>query len=58
MGSDAVNSFDMQIYQTDWYLYPMELKKILPTIINVTQKSVVIKGFGTMAADRESFKKV
>lgn len=57
-GCDAVNSFDFEIGQIDWYLCPIEMKKMLPTIMNMAQKPVAIKGFGTMAADREIFKKV
>ena len=55
---DAINSYDMHIGQTDWYLYPIELKKMLPVIINMAQKPVVIKGFGSMPTNRELFKKV
>ena len=55
---DAINSFDMRIVQIDWYLYPIEMKKMLPVIINLAQKPVVIKGFGSMPTDRELFKKV
>lgn len=55
---DAVNAFDVEIGQLDWYLYPIGMKKTLPMIIKVAQKPVVIKGFGSMAANRELLKKV
>lgn len=55
---DAVNEFDMEISQIDWYLYPIEIRKMLPMIMNVAQKSIEVKWFGSMALDRETFKKV
>lgn len=57
-GCDALNSFDMEISQIDWYLYTIEMKKMLPMIINMAKKPVKFKWFGNSAADRETFKKV
>lgn len=57
-GCDAVNAFDTEIGQINWYLYPVEIKKMLPMIMNMAQKPVQIGGFGTMTTDRELFKKV
>lgn len=55
---DAVNAFDMEIVQSDWYLYPLKMKKMLPMIVNMAQKPVEIKWFGSSAANRDTFKKV
>ena len=57
-GCDTINAFDMEIGQIDWYLYPIEMKKILPVIINMVQKPIEFKWFGSMASDRETFKQV
>lgn len=56
--SNAVDSFDMEIGQTDWYLYPIKMKKMLPMMMIMAQKPAQLKWFGSMAADRELFKKV
>lgn len=58
IGCDAVDTFDMGIEQMDWYLYPTEMQKLLPTIINMAQKPVEFIWFGSMDVDRNSFKKV
>lgn len=55
---DAINAFDMEISQTDWYLYPHDMKKVLPMIMNVTQKPVEFKWFGSMSSCRDTFRKV
>lgn len=55
---DAFNSFDLDIGQIDWYLYPIVMKKMLPVILNMAQKPVEFKWFGSLAADRDTFKKV
>lgn len=57
-GCDAVNSFDLDIGQIDWYLYPIQMQKILPAVMNMAQKPVEFIWFGSMAADRDTFKKV
>lgn len=55
---DAINSFDVDISQLDWYLYSVKMKKMLPMIINMAQKPVDFKWFGSLASDRDTFKKV
>lgn len=57
-GCDAVNAFDISIGQIDWYSYPIEMQEMLPTIINMAQKPVEFKWFGSMAVDRETVKKI
>lgn len=42
----------------DWYKFPCEVQRLLPIIINNTQSSVVIKGFGNIDCTRERFKQV
>lgn len=44
--------------QFDWYLFPNEINQLLLIILPVVQKSVVIECFGTIACDRELFRKV
>lgn len=42
----------------DWYTFPIEIQRMLPIIINVSQKPVLISGFGNLLYTHESFKKV
>lgn len=44
--------------QFKWYLFPVEIRRNLPIILNYTQQSVDIKCFGSAACDRETFKYV
>lgn len=49
---------DNELKQLDWYLFPAEIQRILPAVINNVQKPVVIECFGIMIASREQFKVV
>lgn len=46
------------LYQSDWYLFPDELQRMLPTLLMATQRQVVPRGFGNLLCIRESFQKV
>lgn len=46
------------IDELDWYLFPMEIQRMLPIIMIAAQKPVVIRGFGNIACVREVFRKV
>lgn len=46
------------IEQFEWYLFSVEMQKRLPIIIINAQEAVVIKCFGSIISDRETFKKV
>lgn len=39
-------------------LYPLEIRRTLPTIFDTVQKPVLLKMFGSITASRETFKKV
>lgn len=41
-----------------WYLFPVEVQKMLPMILRFVQKPVVLKCFGSITTDRETFKNV
>lgn len=56
--SDAFSQNDDVLGQLQWYLMPIEIQKMLPPVIINTQKPIDIKFFGTMACNREQFKKV
>lgn len=61
LGQRTTNAFediDDIICQFDWYLFPIELKRMLPMFVNVAQQPVEIACFGSFKCSRETFKKV
>lgn len=46
------------VEQFDWYLFPTEIQRMLPLILNITQQPFEIVCFGSAAGDRETFKSV
>lgn len=57
--TDRFNIFNSTLCTTDWYGFPIELKRILVIFVAVTQKSVTLHGSGKTAFCRlEAFKKV
>lgn len=44
--------------QCDWYLYPIEVQRILPYMIQNNQKLTILYGYGNIAFKRETFKNV
>lgn len=42
----------------DWYLFPSELQRALPTVVQSAQEPSVIKCFGNVSCARQQFKKV
>lgn len=56
--SNAFEEINDVIVQSDWYLYPIEINRMLPTILIVTQHPVGLKCFGSIACNRETFKEV
>lgn len=46
------------IDQFNWYLFSLEIRKILPMILLSVQQPVEIRFFGSIACNRDSFKKV
>lgn len=51
-------SVDETLDEIDWYLYPIEMKRMLPIIMIVTQKPIYVELFGSITASRETFKRV
>lgn len=56
--SNAFSEIDGWIGELDWYLLPIEIKRILPTIILYVEQPFVVEFFGSMSCSREQFKKV
>lgn len=49
---------DELIYECDWYEFPLEIQRILPTVFLLGQQPVLLKGFANLICTREAFKKV
>lgn len=56
--SNKFEKIDDELYQLDWYLLPMKIQQMLPTIMMNTQPTMVIKCFGSFECNRDIFKKV
>lgn len=49
---------DDKINEFDWYLLPMNIKRMLPTMMINAQQPIYINCFGSLTCSRETFKKV
>lgn len=56
--NDAFGELAYAIVQFDWYLLPMEIKRMLPVIIAIAHKPFSLKCFGCIICTREVFIKV
>ena len=56
--NDAFNGLNLTIHQFDWYLFPIEIQRMLPMIIVVAQQPVTLECFGSISCSREVFKNV
>lgn len=60
-GQSVTNAFEEitdEIETFDWYLFPLELQRMLPMILMVAQQSVEFECFGSISIRREYFRKV
>lgn len=46
------------IANSKWYLFPISIRKILPTILINAQEEVYFECFGSIPCNRETFKRV
>lgn len=54
----AFNKLGYTIYQSNWYLQPIEIQRILPIIMISAKRTPIIQGFANVACTHETFKKV
>lgn len=54
----AFDELEFVMEQLDWYLFPIEIQRLLPIILISAQQSVTIQCFGSFATNRDTFKKV
>lgn len=51
-------TFDNELEQCDWYLFPIDTQKMLAIAIAHAQQPVIVRGFANIKFTRDSFKKV
>lgn len=56
--TDIVASFADVLEQFDWYSYSLDMQRLLLKVLLNVQKPVDMRCFGSIAANRETFKKV
>lgn len=56
--TDRFNQIENEIFQCNWYTYPMDIQRMLPIIISETQALFVLSGLGNIQCSREAFKNV
>lgn len=56
--TNAFSDINATVSRFDWYLYPIEIQKLLVQITMYAQKPVVIAFFGSIECSREQFRKV
>lgn len=56
--TNQFNVINHAINGCDWYLFPHEVQRILPTIMVSTQRPLILRGFVNVVCTREAFKNV
>lgn len=56
--SDSMLEMDNTIVQYDWHLFPYKVRRILPMVMQNTQKPIIIKCFGNVLCARIQMQKV
>lgn len=50
--------FNEELWQRDWYLFPIELQRMLVIFMLDTEQSMIIRGYGNIKCTRDAFKGV
>lgn len=56
--NDAFDKIDSTIEKLDWYLFPNEIQRMVPTIMAIAQQPVTLRCFGSIVCTRDVFKDV
>lgn len=60
-GEFLVLRFDMvaeELYKSDWYLFPLEVQRMLIVVIAQTQQPTYIRSYGNITFTRQTLKMV
>lgn len=55
---DAFSDMNDALGQLNFYLFPIDIQRILPTVIMYAQEPLNVGFFGSLSATREQFKQV
>lgn len=58
MVTSQFRMLNVKLCQRKWYLFPIEVQRMLVIFISDTQQPVYIRGFGNISCTRQTFKKV
>lgn len=58
MVTSAFSVASVDIFHCDWFLFPMNIQRMLPVIIQNARQPVYFRGFGNVICTREAFKGV
>lgn len=58
MVTHQFNMFNETLNNTNWYLFPNELQRMLVIFMSITQQSTLIRGYGNNECTRDAFKQV
>lgn len=63
LGETVTSQFELlndELYQCDWYLFPVRMQQMFVTFMKCTQQTVLIRGYGNTLTQctRETYKKV
>lgn len=56
--NEMFGAIDDTFNETDWYLYPIEVQRMLSAVMIVAQKPIYVELFGSVTASRETFRQV
>lgn len=54
--NEMFGAIDDTFNETDWYLYPIEVQRMLSAVMIVAQKPIYVELFGSVTASRETFR--
>lgn len=55
---DAFGNLNYSLGQLGWYFLPIEIQRLLPMIIINSQQPMLVKCYGNISCERDTFKKV
>lgn len=55
---NAFDEIDFTVHQFDWYLFPIQMKRMFPVIIVIVQQPISMECFGSIKCTRDTFKNV
>lgn len=55
---DPLNEINNDLWMSDWYTFPVSVRKKFPILIHATQKPFLLSGFGNIQCSRKAFENV